>query len=282
MQRVSIPSGTIEYLEHGSGRPVVFVHGLLVDCHLWDGVVEALGDTHRCIAPTWPLGSHRVPLNDDADLSPRGVARVVADFLGALDLRDVILVGNDSGGAITQLVAAHHRERLAGVVLTNCDALDVFPPKEFAYLSLLPRLPGAMWILAQSMRLLPPLRRLSIAYGALTSKPLPSELLGSWVQPAARTRGVRRDAAKFIRGVSPQVTLGAADALADFDKPFAIAWGTADRFFPASLPDRLAARVPGATVEPLEGAGVFSPLDDPAGVTAVIRALGTHADDAAA
>ena len=100
---LDLPAGTVHYLTAGpaSGRPVVFVHGFLVDRTLWSDVPERLAAAGcRVFAPTWPLGAHSQPMAPGADLSPRGVARVVLSFLEALDLRDVVLVGNDTGGAV--------------------------------------------------------------------------------------------------------------------------------------------------------------------------------------
>src|ERR671922_161104 len=113
MPEITLPQGTIRYRDQGDGPPLVFVHGLLVDGRLWEPVVERL-DGHRCIVPDLPLGSHHVAMQPDADQTPTGVAKLIADLIAALDLRDVTLVGNDTGGALCQLVAARHPERLAG------------------------------------------------------------------------------------------------------------------------------------------------------------------------
>ena len=104
-KEIRLPAGTIRYRDTGAGKPLVFVHGLLVDGTLWRKVTPLLEGEFRCVVPDLPLGSHRVPMSPDADLSPPGVARIVADFIAALELEDVTLVGNDTGGAICQLVA---------------------------------------------------------------------------------------------------------------------------------------------------------------------------------
>ena len=105
------------------------MHGLLVDGRLWRKVTPLLEDRFRCIVPELPLGSHPEPLNPDADLSPRGWRAIVAGFLEGLDLRDVTLVGNDTGGAISQITAANHPERIGRLLLTNCDAFENFLPR---------------------------------------------------------------------------------------------------------------------------------------------------------
>jgi pimeloyl-ACP methyl ester carboxylesterase len=130
-KQVELPAGTVRYREAGEGRPIVFVHGYLVDGRLWDGVVERLSDRFRCIAPDWPIGAQRIAMKPDADLSPPGIADLIDDFLAALGLEDVTIVGNDSGGAISQVLATRHPERVGRLVLTNCDTHENFPPGIF-------------------------------------------------------------------------------------------------------------------------------------------------------
>ncbi len=142
VQEIRVPAGTIRYREAGSGPVIVFVHGYLVDGQLWDGVVEALSDRYRCIAPDWPLGAHTVAMAPDADLSPPGIATIIEDFLAALDLEDVTLVGNDSGGAMCQVLVARRPARVGRLVLTNCDTHENFPPGIFKAMPPLAKLPG--------------------------------------------------------------------------------------------------------------------------------------------
>jgi pimeloyl-ACP methyl ester carboxylesterase len=270
MKQLTLKQGVIQYRDEGSGPAVVFVHGLLASGELWAGVVERL-QGYRCIVPDWPLGSHAIPMDAAADLSPAGVAELVADFLAALELRDVTLVGNDSGGAICQLVVTRHPERIGRLVLTNCDAFEIFPPPQFGYLKWLPRIPGAMWLLGKMMLAFPRLRRLSIAYGALTEKRLDDALLRAWVEPGARDGRIRRDTAKFIRGVDPAITLEAAEKLRGFDRPALLLWGANDPYFRLALAQRLAAQLPHARLLPIDGARTFVPLDRPDAVAAGIR-----------
>jgi pimeloyl-ACP methyl ester carboxylesterase len=273
-QRVTLPQGDIEYNDYGDGPPVVFCHGLLVDGQLWTEAALRLSKAgYRCLVPTLPLGSHRIPMRPDADLSPRGVARLVADFCAALDLRDVTLTGNDTGGVIAQLMATEHGDRVGRLVLTNCDALEVFPPKGFEYVKLLPYVPGLMFVLGKAMLWAPPLRRLPMAYGALTQRRLPSSLLRSWVEPAASDPALRRDVAKFARGVSNRVTLEVAEVLRRFDRPVLLLWGDADRFFPLSLAERLRAMIPNARLQPVRGGGLLLALDCPEAVADGIAAF---------
>ena len=127
MPEIELTAGTIDYEDTGGdGAVVVLLHGLAMDGSLWGDVVADLRADHRCIVPTLPFGSHRRPMRSDADLSLRGHARLVAELLERLDLRDVTLVVNDLG--YPQLVAVEHPERLARLVLASCEAFDNLPP----------------------------------------------------------------------------------------------------------------------------------------------------------
>jgi len=196
---VSLPQGTIEYHDSDPGGgpdAVVFVHGLLVDGSLWDGVVERMPARHRCIVLELPLGCHRVPLAEGADRTPAGVAALVADVLEALDLDGVTLVGNDTGGALCQWVAANRPERLARLVLTPCDSYDEFLPAIFRPLQWAARVPGALRLAIAPLRVRR-LRRLPIAFGRLAKKPIPHVLGDRWVDAFLSDRRVRHDAVTF-------------------------------------------------------------------------------------
>src|SRR4051812_38713358 len=134
---VATPAGTIEYRERGSGRPIVFAHGVGVNGDLWRRVTPALAAAgHRTIAPDLPLGAHSIPLTGGPDMSLPGLADILAGFIEALDLSDATLVANDTGGAITQAYIGRRPERIARLVLTSCDAFDRYPPPAA------PRAPG--------------------------------------------------------------------------------------------------------------------------------------------
>ncbi len=263
MQRIDLPQGPIEYSDTGDGPVLLFVHGLLVDGSLWHGVAADLSRRHRCIVPNWPMGSHRLPMNADADQSPAGIARLVAEFMSALDLRDVTLVGNDTGGAVSQIVAADHGERLSALVLTNCDALEIFPPKGFDHLPTVARVPGATRLLLTIMLMFPPLRRLPTAYGALTRTRLPQDLLRRWVEPAARDGRICRDLVKVMRGIHPSVTMSAAERLGGFHKPALLLWSRDDPFFTLPLAERLQQTLPMAQIREVSDAKTFGALDQP-------------------
>ena len=261
-QEVRLPGGTVRYRERGAGPTLLFVHGLLVNGALWRKVVPELAPDFRCIAPDWPLGSHEVPLGDGADLTPPGMAQLIADFMAALELDDVTLVGNDSGGALSQLVVTRHPERVGRLVLTPCDAFDNFPPKMFRYLGWAAKVPGGMAPIVQSMRLRAN-RRSPIAFGWLTKRRLPNAVSDHYVNPVIHDRRIREDARAFILGVDSAYTIAAAEKLPGFDRPVLLAWAPEDRFFPIAHAERLAELLPDARLARIEDSRTFVSEDQP-------------------
>ena len=269
MPEITLPQGTIHYRDSGDGPPVVFVHGLLVDGTLWRKVTPLLENAARCVVPDLPLGSHRTAMSAGAEMTPAGVARLVGDFLAALDLEDVTLVGNDTGGAICQLVALDHGERLGRLMLTNCDCFEVFPPKEFVPMVKAARVPGALYAAIQPMRSAAA-RRTPMAYGAL-AQTLPDEVTGAWVQPFLDDADVRRDTVAFLRAMDKATMLDAAARLPSLKIPSLVAWGQDDRFFSPELGRRLAATLPNSRLEPIAGARTFVAEDAPEALADLIR-----------
>src|SRR5579884_2496355 len=124
MPQIKLSHGSLQYRDEGTGPAVVLNHGLLVSGRVWERVIPELAPRARVIVPDLPLGSHTSPMDADADLSPRGLAALIAELIERLELTDVTLVGNDTGGALCQLVVAHHPARIGRLVLTNCDAFE--------------------------------------------------------------------------------------------------------------------------------------------------------------
>ena len=263
---VDLPQGRVAYRIAGPAAsnhpPVVLVHGLLVDSRLWAPVAERLAaEGIRSYAPTLPLGAHRWPMNADADLSPHGVARLVLDFMQALDLNDVIIVGNDTGGAICQVVLGEDPSRIGAAVLTNCDALGTFPPLALAPLFRALRHPGVVAGLASALKSTT-LRHGPLAYGLLASAPLDPDLTRDWIRPVA-DKAIRRDLAKLARGVHPSVLLDAATRFGQFTGQVRILWGDADPYFRLKLGRQLSEAFPRATLTTVPGGRAFLPLDHP-------------------
>jgi pimeloyl-ACP methyl ester carboxylesterase len=264
-KELRLSQGTIRYREVGdpTDPPVVFVHGLLVNGLLWRKVAPRVAQRGlRCIVPDLPLGSHELAMAPGADLTPGGIARLVADFVAELGLQDVTLVGNDSGGAICQLLVTRRPERVGRLVLTNCDAYEHFLPLLFRYLQLVARIPGAPAVALQMLRV-PLLRRLPIAYGWLVKRPLPRAIADAYVGPILRDAGVRRDATAFLRGVDKRETLAAAERFGAFERPVLVVWAPEDRVFPLRDAERMVAAFPDARLETIADSRAFVPEDRP-------------------
>jgi pimeloyl-ACP methyl ester carboxylesterase len=257
---IELPAGRIRYREAGEGKPVVFVHGFLVDGRLWDGVVDALSDRCRCIAPDWPIGAQQVAMSPDADLSPPGIAALVDSFLAALELEDVTIVGNDSGGAMSQVLVTRHPGRIGRLVLTNCDTHENFPPGIFKAMPPLAKLPGGMAVLSVPFRI-PALAR--AAFKPFAKTPIPADLVASWMEPGLRDPGVKHDAKKVTAGMNKRYTLEAAEKLRGSELPILLTWAPGDRFFPIKYAQRLASEAGNARIVEIPDAATFVPLDQP-------------------
>jgi pimeloyl-ACP methyl ester carboxylesterase len=269
-REIDVPGGRIRVFESGEGRPIVFAHGVVVNANLWRKVVPELAKSHRCITLDLPLGSHELAMRDDVDLSAPGIAAIIASALAAMDLDDAILVGNDSGGAITQIVATRHPERLGGIVLTSCDAFEHFPPGMFAYLKAFRHLPGAAIPVFFGGLRLRPLRRIPIAYGWLAKRPIDRQAEDTYVMPVLTNKGVRADLRKALGAFDKQQTLEAAGRLGEFDRPALIAWSADEKVFPKSDAERLAKCLRDARLEWVEDSYTFSAEDNPARLAELI------------
>ncbi|OJU85669.1 MAG: hypothetical protein BGO11_01525 [Solirubrobacterales bacterium 70-9] len=267
MSEIRLPQGTIRYRDEGTGPTIVFVHGYLVDGRLWDGVVDALSDRYRCIAPHWPMGAQQIAMNPDADLSPPGVASIIESFLEALDLNDVTLVGNDSGGAMCQVLVARRPARIGRLVLTNCDTHENFPPGIFKALPPLAKLPGGVTMLTLPFRV-PAVVRTAFRPFAKTTPP--AGLLESWARPGITDKAVRRDLGKVTRGMDKRHTLAAAESLSGSGFPLLLAWAPGDRFFPIRYAERLGSQIGGAKLVEIPDSATFVPLDQPVRLAAEI------------
>lgn len=258
-KEIDLPAGRIRYREAGSGKPIVFVHGYLVDGRLWDGVVDRLSDRYRCLAPDWPIGAQQIAMKPDADLSPYGIASIVDSFLEALGLEDVTIVGNDSGGAMSQVLVTRHPQRIGRLVLTNCDTHTNFPPGPFKALVPLAKMPGGMAAIAL------PFRSGAVARAAFKpfAKDIPADLVASWMRPGLNDPGVKHDLKKVTIGMNKRYTIEAAEKLQGSDLPLLLTWAPGDRVFPLKYAERLAGEVPNARIVEIPDSRTFVPLDQP-------------------
>lgn len=270
METVNLSAGPIDYLDTGGDGPVVVLaHGVPMDHRQWRKVIPLL-DGIRVVAPTLPMGGHRWPMRPDADLSQRGTALLLAEFLDVLDLTEVTLVLNDWGGG-QFLISEGRADRLARLVLVACEAFDNFPPGPAKVMERLAPLPGGMRLLVALMRI-PPFRRMRAGYGGMSLRGLPDDLVLDWFTSARRDARIRRDFAKFAAGAPDRDTLMAwADRLRSFDRPVLVVWADQDRLMPADHGPRLAALYPRGRLVTIPDSATLVPEDQPEELAELIK-----------
>lgn len=262
--------GPLRYQEHGSGAfgpSVLFLQGLIVAPEVWSPVAARLTDRHRCITVDWPFGAHRQAMRADADLSPPGLARLVVEVLDLLGRESVVLVGNDSGGVISQLVVAANPERVSALVLVACDAFEVFPPGAYRILFELVAVPGVMRLVARGLSR-PAIAGSRLGFGPVAASDPAS--LAAWAAPLAHDVAIRRDLIKLMRGCSNRQTLEAAQQFADFEPAVLVVWADDDRLFPRALGERLAGAFPNGHLATVPGSRTLIPHDQPRALAALI------------
>ena len=276
MSEIQLSAGMIEYQDTGGTGPVlVLLHGLMMDASLWDEVIADLPAGYRCVAPTLPLGAHRHAMDPGADLSLPGIARLTAEFLDRLDLRDVTLVGNDTGGALVQLLMVDGSARVGRAVLVSCDAFDNFPPgltgKTLVLSGKLP--PPLFGLFMQQMRLRA-VRRLPIAFGWLTKRG--DAATARWMRPVLTRPEIRRDTVRMLRAAAADTgfLLAAAERLPGFNRPALIVWASQDRVMPTEHGRRLAGLLPQGRLTEVDDSYTLIALDQPAKLAQAIQDFG--------
>jgi pimeloyl-ACP methyl ester carboxylesterase len=257
---VQIPAGALGYREVGAGQPVVLIHGLVANAMAWRDVAPPLAERVRCIAPDWPLGAH-TPALPQADLTLPGQARMVVDLLDALGLDDVVLVGNGYGGDIAQVVATDHPDRVKALVLiaTNAFGSDPWAVKALRWLSAPPGA-GALQAIAMRRTFF---QRLPITYGWVAKRPIPDDVMASYLTPLWTDHLVRRDFHRFLRGLSPRYLAESSPRLADYDRPALVVWPTEERVFPHDGALRLTEIMPNARLVSVDDSYSWIPEDQP-------------------
>ena len=256
--------GRLHYVEKGSGDAVLFVHGIWANHVLWEGVIAALPGSVRAIAPDWPLGSQPESFPRDADLSPQGMVEMVCEFMEALDLHDVTLVGNDSGGGICQLLITSENpgaKRVGRLVLTNSDVLDQFPPKGFRPMQTMAR--WAPWIASGLFKRLMHRNDYKMFFDMTCAKPVPSDTKDRMLGPFVRNAQARRDSLSFLVGCKPEMMLEATQRFSQFSAPVLLLWGEQDPLFPVQLAENLTKEFPNVRLVKVPGASLFVALDEP-------------------
>jgi pimeloyl-ACP methyl ester carboxylesterase len=261
VREIELGATAIRCHERGTGEPLVFVHGVLSNANVWRGVVDHLAADFRCCTLDLPLGAHTLAM-PGADRSPRGLARLIADAIDALGLAPATLVGNDTGAALCQMVAAHHGERLGRLVLTSCEFRDNCPPLLFAVMNPLARIPGGL-LFYLAPGLIRPLQRLPVAYGWLAKRGFEREVGDTYTLPSLLSGAIRADFAAFLRDYHRRETIAAAELLPGFERPTLIAWSHEDRVMPPRHAEELVRLLPDARLEWIEDSYTLSPEDQP-------------------
>lgn len=264
MARVELSAGPIHFEDSGGdGPPIVFLHGLAMDGRVFDGVVAALAPEYRCIAPTFPLGSHQEPMRPDADLSLRGQARLIAEFVESLGLSGATLCFNDwSCGQV--MVADGLLDRVDALVFVSCETEDNYPPGlagKSAVLSA--KLPGGFSAMRQVL-LRPRLRALPFIYGQMSKRGVPEDLMRSWLEPLRRPE-IRRDLRKYVGDVprGRRAIREATAALGGFERPVLVVWDREGKMMPNEEGRRLAESFPDARLVEIEDSYTLVPIDQP-------------------
>jgi pimeloyl-ACP methyl ester carboxylesterase len=270
MAELELSAGVIEYEDSGGPGPVlVLLGGLVMGGSVWDPVVEELRGDHRCVVPTLPLGSHRRPMRPDADLTLAGFARLVSELLDRLDLRDVTLVQNDHAAAL--VLAGERPPRVAGLVISSCEAFENYPPGlPGKNMRLMAMVPGGIFVAMQALRLRP-LRRLPVALGWMSKRPLPDELVDRWLVPAQTQRGVRRDLRKYAASARRGQMLEVCERLRSFDRPALVVWTPEDRVQRPEHGRRLAELLPDARLVEIPDSYTLIMRDQPLAFAEAIR-----------
>lgn len=260
VRRVETPSGRIAYREQGSGPAALFVHGVLLNGHLWRHQLAELADLRRCLAPDL-LAHGDTEISGTPDLSVTANATMLREFLDALDIPHVDLVGNDSGGGIAQIFAATYPERVRTLTLTNCDAHDNWPPEAFTPFLAMAAAGGLRGTL-EAMRADPNVFRSPQALGPAYERPerVTDDTIHAYLEPLVRTEQRTRDFQRFLAAFDPAHTMAVEARLKTLRAPTLVAWGTDDIYFDVRWSKWLAETIPGTTrrVE-LDGARIFFP-----------------------
>ena len=257
---VRTSSGRISYAEQGTGPVALFVHGVLLNGYLWRHQLAELSDMRRCIAVDL-LAHGDTEITPDQDVSVTANAKMLKEFLDALKIDQVDLVGNDSGGGITQILAALYPERVRSVTLTDCDTHDNWPPEAFKpFLAMAAA--GGLRATLGAMLADKNAYRSPQALGPAYEYPerLSDATIETYLRPFVRSEQRTQDLQRFLAAFDNQHTLAIEAQLRTLKAPTLIVWGTDDVYFDVKWSHWLAENIPGTQrrVE-FKGARIFFP-----------------------
>jgi pimeloyl-ACP methyl ester carboxylesterase len=270
--QVQTKSGPASYIDTGGpGRVALFVHGLGTSSYLWRHVIDQLDGQRRCVAVDLPLHG-QTPAAADQDFTLPGFARFLAELCEGLELTDVDLVANDTGGAISQVFATGHPELLHTLTLTNCEAHDNLPPKVLLPAVWLARMGLAARISPRLLRDIRRGRKRFYGLGYQDIETLPEDLARFWLESQFGTPELARQNQRIMTSLHARDLLAIEPALARLQVPTLIVWGTGDKFFRLKWAYWLRDTIPGATeVVELPGARIFFPDERATELTAALR-----------
>jgi pimeloyl-ACP methyl ester carboxylesterase len=242
---VQTASGRISYIEQGSGPVALFVHGVLLNSHLWRHQLADLSDIRRSIAVDL-LAHGDTEIAPGQDVSVTANAKMLKDFLGALKIDQVDLVGNDSGGGISQIFAALYPERVRSFTLTNCDTHDNWPPeafKPFLAMAAAGGLRGTLDAMLADKSVYRSPRALGPAYEHPDQ--LSDDSIETYLRPFVKSPQRTHDLERFLAAFDNSHTLTIEPQLKTLMAPTLIVWGTDDVYFPVKWSHWLAENIPG-------------------------------------
>jgi pimeloyl-ACP methyl ester carboxylesterase len=263
-EEVSLPQGRLQYFRRGEGPVIVFAHGWLANANLWRKVIARLADSFTCIALDLPFGAHRLAMDPDSDLSPAGCGNLISAALVALGLHDVTLVGNDSGGAYSQIAVASDPRPVARLVLNSCETpYSEFPPAPFDGLPTAARDPAALGQLFEALRD-PAIRTTPAAFGLLVKHPLEAIASDSYALPCVSDPAILHDVSRVMSSAtSAPVQEAGRRLIAEFTRPVLFAWSPEDQVFAPDDARRYCGALSDGRMVLIEDAYSFTPEDQP-------------------
>lgn len=273
-REIQLPQGYVHYYERGrpDASAVVFIHGWLTNANIWRKVITLLSDDYRCIAPDFPFGSHLQPMNEDADLTPNGCGQLILDFIREMALSGITLVGNDSGGAYSQIATSIDLGRISHLILTACETpYDKFPPPTFAGLVAAAKSPQNLQLVLEVLRNRD-FRAQPQAYGKLAKFPLDPNVSDSFVLPLLTDFAISHDASKVFASASERYIQEAGNTLIEnFTSPVFFLWPEEDNFFSLQNAQKYADALRHAEVQVIKDSYSFTAEDQPTALAECIR-----------